>query len=648
MISQETIRNILDTARIEEVISDFVTIKKRGANYLGLCPFHNEKTPSFTVSPSKGIYKCFGCGKAGDVIRFVMEHDQLSYPEALRFLAAKYHIEVEESGYKEVDKEEESLKEGLYLINNFALEFFEDKLWKDEKGRAVALSYLNERGFGEKTIRQFHLGYNPEEWDAFSSAAMEKGYKKEMLEKAGLTIIKEDRLIDRFRARVIFPIHNLSGRVIGFGGRTLQAGGKMAKYVNSPESEVYSKSHALYGLYFAKKAIVRDDSCLVVEGYTDVVSLFQSGIENAVAPLGTSLTEDQVKLIRRYTKNVVLLFDGDEAGAKASKRAIDMVLEEGMNVRVLVFPDGEDPDSYSKSHSDEELKAFISEKSQDFISYRMTAGDQGWKKDPVKKAELMKDLLGSISKVPDHLLRSFYVKDLSQRAELSERSAIYELNKLRRSFLKNRLKQEDGPMPEVSPQVKSAQQDAPQQVIRNGAGKEEKIIELLFKYGTEILHLKSPSAEGEVIEVPVADYIVGELERDRISFRESRYEKVYDYFREKCDKGEEVQQKDLLEHSDEDIRNYAYDFSLIRYDLSPNWQDMYHITTTTEEDDLKRSIDNAMYHLRLAEVLDRLDEFQEKLKDAGEGDIDELNQKLHSLMEAKKALADKLGMTTIS
>ncbi|HAW53334.1 MAG TPA: DNA primase, partial [Flavobacteriales bacterium] len=378
MISKDTIRNIIDAARVEDIISDFVTLKKRGANFLGLCPFHNEKTPSFTVSPSKGIYKCFGCGKAGDSVRFLMEHDQMTYPEALRFLANRYNIEIEESTDYTVDKEAESLKEGLYLINDYAARFFENNLWENEKGRAVALSYLMERGFDEKTIRYFNIGFNPEDYDAFSKSAVEKGYKKELLEKTGLTIIRDNRLIDRFRARVIFPIRNLSGRVIGFGGRTLQPDGKMAKYVNSPESEVYSKSHQLYGLFSAKKSIVKEDEVYLVEGYTDVVSLYQSGVENAVAPLGTSLTEDQIKLIRRYTKNVVLLFDGDAAGTKAALRATDMLLEEGLNVKIVAFPDGQDPDTYSKSHSDDALQKFLKNNQQDFITYRLAVHEDGW------------------------------------------------------------------------------------------------------------------------------------------------------------------------------------------------------------------------------------------------------------------------------
>ncbi|MEQ8323589.1 MAG: DNA primase [Vicingaceae bacterium] len=647
MISQDTIRNIINAARIEDVISDFVTLKKRGANYLGLCPFHDEKTASFTVSPAKGIYKCFGCGRAGDVVRFVMENDQQTYPEALRFLAGKYNIEIEETGYSKVDKEEESLKESLFLINSFAKDYFEDQLWNDEKGRAVALSYMLERGFDEKTIKHFNIGYNPEVWDAFSKTAIEKGYKKELLEKSGLTILKEDRVIDRFRSRVIFPIHNLSGRVIGFGGRSLKQDSKMAKYVNSPESEVYSKSFQLYGLYFAKKSIVKEDACLVVEGYTDVVSLFQSGVENAVAPLGTSLTQDQVKLIRRYSQNVVLLFDGDEAGAKASVRAIDMVLEEGMNVKIVIFPQGEDPDSYSKNHSDDALKDFIANNQQDFIAYRLEAGDNAWKGDPVKKAEMMKEILLSISKVPDHLLRSFLVKDLSQRTELSEQSAIYELNRLRRAHLKQSLNKKDQELQPPPTQFQQSQKQQDEQVDRNSERKEEKIIELLFKYGSSKLHLQIPKEEGEdeVMEISVSDYIIGELERDSIEFRNERFKRVYEFFTQQNNEDREVSQRDLLENEDEEIRNFSYDFSLNRYTLSENWENMYHILTQSEESDLKKSIDRAIYGLRLSEVMERLDEFEVRMKDAEADELQELMRKQKILSDAKSALAKKLGMT---
>ncbi|MFM9008791.1 MAG: DNA primase, partial [Bacteroidota bacterium] len=348
MISNTTKEQILDSARIEEVVGDFVVLRKRGANLLGLCPFHNERTPSFTVSPAKGFFKCFGCGKAGDSATFVMEHEHLTFPEALRWLAAKYNITIEEEAPSAEQAEQDSLRENLFTVTGFAQDFFEDALWNSDEGRSVGLSYFRERGFSDQTIRKFKLGYAFEKWDALTTAAAERGYQPDLLEKTGLTIAQENRRYDRFRARVVFPIHNLTGRPVGFGARILKADPKSPKYLNSPETEIYIKSKNLYGIAHAKKAIIATDACYLVEGYTDVVSLHQAGVENVVASSGTALTVEQIRLIGRYTRNITVLYDGDPAGIKASLRGIDLILEEGMNVRVVLFPDGDDPDSYSK------------------------------------------------------------------------------------------------------------------------------------------------------------------------------------------------------------------------------------------------------------------------------------------------------------
>ncbi|MEX2379654.1 MAG: DNA primase, partial [Vicingaceae bacterium] len=358
MIPKQTVDEILETARVEEVVGDFVNLKKRGANLLGLCPFHNEKTPSFTVSPTKGIYKCFGCGKAGGAANFIMDHEHYTYPEALKYLADKYNIEIEEEEQTAEQIQQANEKESLFIVTQYAAEFFQQQLKETESGRAIGLSYFKERGFREETIEKFKLGYSPDEWEAFTKAALDKGYKLDYLEKTGLTIVKGDKHFDRFKGRVMFPIQNISGRVIGFGGRTLSADKKTAKYLNSPESEIYHKSRVLYGLNLAKKSIIEQDLCYLVEGYTDVISFHQNGVENVVASSGTSLTTEQIRLIKRYTPNITILFDGDTAGIKAAFRGIDMILEEGMNVKVLAFPEGEDPDSYARSKSMEELKSF--------------------------------------------------------------------------------------------------------------------------------------------------------------------------------------------------------------------------------------------------------------------------------------------------
>ena len=644
MISQETIRKITDVAQVEEVISDFVTLKKRGVNFIGLCPFHDEKTPSFTVSPAKGIYKCFGCGKAGDSIRFLMEHDQLPYPEALRFLASKYNIEIEETEQTQEDKDNKDLRESLYLVNNFALDFFSNTLMKDDKGKAIAHSYLIERGFDDKTIERYKLGFCLDEWNHFSSGALDKGYKKEFLEETGLSIVRNDKLIDRFKGRIIFPIHNLSGMVIGFGGRTLRTDKKIAKYINSPESEIYSKSHQLYGLFHAKKSIVQLDKCYLVEGYTDVISMYQSGVENATAPLGTSLTADQIKLIRRYTKNVVVLFDGDEAGTAASIRAIDMLLENGMNVKLVRFPVGEDPDSYSKSHSDEAFKGFLHDNEIDFISYQLTAQKDDWKNDPIKKSGVMKGILGSISKIPDHLLRSLFLKDFSQKLGIEEKSALFELNKIRRNTQNKSRQSPESFIEEKNKYVEQKPIDK-LEVKESRFKKEEKIIELLFKYGTESLTFQSEEEHSEHVKVLVSEYIISEIEKDHIEFENDHFGKIYHAYSALVESSTDPEHRHFLEHLDDDIRKLSYELLSTQYTLSTNWKDKYHIQTNLEEENLKRSINRALYALKLSEVIKRLTEFEEKMKLAEDEELLDLIKYQRSLSEAKKALAEKLGMT---
>ena len=377
MIDHGTIERILDAAQIADVVQEFVQLKRRGVNMLGLCPFHNEKTPSFTVSPAKGIFKCFGCGKGGNSVNFIMEHEHLSYPEALKYLARKYHIEVEEKEITPEDIEKQNERESLLVVSTYASRYFTESLFNSDEGISVGLSYFKERGFRQATLKKFDIGYSPSGWDTFSNKALSDGYKKEFLIKSGLSIEKEDRIFDRFSGRVMFPIHSLSGQVLGFGGRILKSDPKAAKYVNSPETEIYHKSRILYGIYQARKAITQDDRCFMVEGYTDVLSLWEAGIENVVASSGTSLTQDQVRLVKRFTPNLTILYDGDEAGIKASVRGIDIVLEEGMNVKVVMLPPGEDPDSYSKKVSNEEFAAFIKENETDFIRFKVKAAARG-------------------------------------------------------------------------------------------------------------------------------------------------------------------------------------------------------------------------------------------------------------------------------
>ena len=441
MIPKETIDKIIDESRIDEVISDFVALKKRGVNLLGHCPFHNEKTPSFTVSPAKGIYKCFGCGVSGNAVNFVMEHEQMSYPEALKYLAKKYNITVEEKEISEDEKLKMDKRESLFLVSKFAKEQFIKNLNETDEGKSVGLGYFKRRGVSSEMIEKFGLGYSFEERNHFTKIAIEKGYKKENLIDSGLTSERNNQLYDRFFGRVIFPIHNLSGRTIGFGARILQANKKSAKYLNSPETDIYHKSDVLYGLYLAKRSIIQHDNCFLVEGYTDVISLHQKEIENVVASSGTSLTKGQIKLIKRFTPNITVLYDGDEAGIKASFRGIDLILKEGMNVKVVTFPNGEDPDSFARSHTRSELEEYINEHKQDFINFKTSILLKDAQNDPIKRAELIKEVVHTIAIIPDMIVRSVYTQEASKLLNIGEQNLVNELNKIRRiNFEKDRSK----------------------------------------------------------------------------------------------------------------------------------------------------------------------------------------------------------------
>jgi len=420
LISKTTIDAVFETARVEEVIGDFVQLKKSGSNFKGLSPFSDERTPSFMVSPVKQIWKDFSSGKGGNAVAFLMEHEHFTYPEAIKYLAKKYNIEVEETEQTDEQKEQANERESMYVVSEFARDYFHKTLLNSEQGKAIGLSYFKERGFTEETIEKFQLGYSPDVWDAFTSEAIRKGYKLEFLEKTGLTIVKEEKQFDRFKGRVMFPIHSLSGRVLGFGGRILTNEKKAAKYLNSPESEIYHKSKVLYGIYYAKQAIAKEDNCYLVEGYTDVIQLHQLGIENVVSSSGTALTPEQIRLINRLTPNITVLFDGDAAGQRASLRGIDLILEQGMNVKVCSFPEGEDPDSFSKSHTLTEVEDFLKENAKDFIQYKASLLVKEAQGDPIKKAGLVRDMVESIAKIPDVIKREIYVQECARIMDIKE------------------------------------------------------------------------------------------------------------------------------------------------------------------------------------------------------------------------------------
>ena len=484
MISKATIDTVFETARVEEVIGDFVQLKRAGSNFKGLSPFSDERSPSFMVSPAKGIWKDFSSGKGGNAVAFLMEHSHFTYPEAIRYLAKKYNIEIEETIQSDEEKAHTDVRESMYLVSEFAKDYFHNTLLHAEEGKAIGLSYFKERGFTGETIKKFSLGYSPEAWDAFTKEALGKGYKLEFLESTGLTIPKDDRPFDRFKGRVMFPIQSMSGRVLGFGGRILTNDKKAAKYLNSPESEIYHKSKVLYGIFQAKQAIAKQNNCFLVEGYTDVIQFNQSGIENVVSSSGTALTPDQIRLINRLTKNITVLFDGDAAGLRASIRGIDLILEEGMNVKVCAFPDGEDPDSFAKKTPYEELVRYLDENSKDFIQFKASLLMDDAKHDPIKKADLIRDMVVSISKIPDRIQREIYIQECSRIMDISEQVLVSTLAQLVQKDVADigkKQKQEQKAFEVVK-------NENPVQVEKIDIlyGLERKIIEILLLYGSKI------------------------------------------------------------------------------------------------------------------------------------------------------------------
>lgn len=612
MIDQATIQKIFDAADIYDVVSEFVSLKKRGANYIGLCPFHNEKTGSFTVSPAKGIYKCFGCGKGGNAVSFIMEHEQMSYVEALRFLAAKYHITIEEKEMTEEQRREQTERESMLIVTGYANEYYQYQLWHTDEGRSVGLGYLRQRGISDEMIRKFGLGYNPEEWGAFTKAAVAKGYKKEFLVKTGLTIENERGAFDRFRARVIFPVHDLAGKVIAFGGRTMTADKKVAKYLNSPESEIYHKSKTLYGVYLAKKSIIQHDRCILVEGYTDVISFHAKGVENVVASSGTSLTIEQIRLIHRLTPNVTIIYDGDAAGIKASLRGIDLVLEEGLNVRVLLLPDGEDPDSFARAHSPQELADYIAANETDFINFKTklllgAAGD-----DPVERARLITDIVRSISKIPDEITRSVYVRETSRMLEVEEKVLYTEIAKIR---LKG---DEQAARPGARP---SAPDPAP--VAREVTPcdlEEMAIVRYLLLFGTEPLYEEEENGYARV--VTVGEFIVRELAADDLEMQNPLCRTIQTEYQRRYESPDFDPARYFGTHPDIRVSTLAANMLSEPYELSKIWYKMDNLVETEQmklAELLPKVVDN--YKMRRVEMLsaeidNQILESQQKKEDA--------------------------------
>ena len=536
MISKSTIDTVYETARVEEVIGDFVQLKRAGSNFKGLSPFSDERSPSFMVSPAKGIWKDFSSGKGGNAIAFIMEHEKFSYPEAIRYLAKKYNIEIEETEQTAEEKANTDVRESLYLVSEFAKNYFHDTLLNSEEGKAIGYSYFKERGFTNETIKKFSLGYSPETWDAFTKEAIGKGYKQEFLEAVGLTIPREDRPFDRFKGRVMFPIQSMSGRTLGFGGRILTNDKKAAKYLNSPESDLYHKSKVLYGIFHAKQAIAKLNNCFLVEGYTDVIQFHQSGIENVVASSGTALTPDQIRLINRLTKNITVLFDGDAAGLRASIRGIDLILEEGMNVRVCTFPDGDDPDSFAKKTSYEELVKYLDENAKDFIQFKASILMDEAKNDPIKKADLIRDMVVSISKIPDRIKREIYVQECSRIMDISEQVLVSTLAQLiqkdqNEAVKRNKQDQKTFEVVKTDDQVTIHKVDAIDLL-------EKSILEILLLYGNdevefENIFIKYDENQKEIeikekIRSKIFQRIYLNLQEDEVEFSNPLFKEIYE------------------------------------------------------------------------------------------------------------------------
>ena len=643
MIGRLTIDRILDAAQIVDVVGEFVQLKKRGVNYLGLCPFHNEKTPSFTVSPTKEIFKCFGCGKVGNSVNFVMEHEHLSYPEALKYLARKYHIEVEEKELTREELEKQNERESLLVVSAYAARQFTENLFNTDEGITVGLTYFKERGFRQETLKKFELGYSFEKRDAFSKRAIEDGYRQDFLVKTGLSIQSEERIFDRFSGRVIFPIHSLSGQVLGFGGRILKSDVKTAKYLNSPESEIYHKSRILYGIFQARKSITQDDKCYLVEGYTDVMSLHEAGIENVVASSGTSLTQEQVKLIKRFTPNITILYDGDQAGIKASIRGIDIVLEEGMNVKIVLLPDGEDPDSYSKKVSNEEFRSFILKNETDFIRFKTQLLMAEASNDPVMKANLIRDVVRSIAVIPEAITRTVYIKECSTVLEVAEPILYNEVNKLRAQ--KNFQDRNKYPGPEDLP-VK------PQPVVKQikhepvSFYSEREIIRLLLKFGSFEFERRINNEDGKEELLTVAEYIVHEITSDDLDFNDRVCARIFADFRFHTDHGLITGDKQFIKHEDPEISSLSADLLADSHELSRIWKEKQ-TYVETEDMKLKEIVSDAVLKFKSDKIMILRKEIMLQLEEAVKLNDKErvlLLQKRHAnLSVALGLISKKLG-----
>ena len=666
MIPPHIIDDILQTARIEEVIGEFVNLKRAGSNLKGMSPFTDEKTASFVVSPAKQIFKCFSSGRGGNVVSFLMEKEHFTYPEALRWLADKYGIQLPED--RPATPEELaaiSERESLHIINEFAKDHFKANITESDEGKKIGMSYFVERGFRPDIIEKFQLGYCLNTGKGFSDAALAKGYKREFMEKVGLTKVKDDRYFDFFRGRVMFPIHSVSGRILGFGGRTLLADKKVAKYFNSPESLIYNKSEILYGLYFSKGDVIKYDQCFLCEGYTDVIAMYQAGIQNVVASSGTALTKDQIRLVRRYTKNITILYDGDAAGIKASFRGIDLILQEGMNVKVVLFPEGEDPDSYSKSVGTSELETYLKEHTQDFISFKADILLKDDENDPIKRAELIRDIVQSVSLIPDQITRNVYMQTIAQRFDMSEEVLANELIKLRQNAASKQRFTKTEPRKETPIQSTSASSDDPYaqepnpmqeeavstqpEIVTGFDHNEYDLMRILVQYGPLGLNLKQRNEQGEEeeFETSITELICHELDIDELVFDNPLFAKMHQIITDS------LAEKVLLKSSyfqrleDQNIVKFVSEIEMNEVEISHNWITKHNIYTNSEKDNLHKAVMGSIFSFKVSKVEKRIGEIRNSLiKNSADLDDESLMDLLSeqvALEKVKRIIAEKLG-----
>ena len=636
MIDRATIDKIMDAANIVDVVSEFVTLRKAGVNYKGLCPFHNEKTPSFVVSPAKGFCHCFSCGKGGNAVGFIMEHEQMTYPEALRWLAKKYHIEIKERELSDEERREESERESLFLLNDWAVEYFRNNLMATDEGQAVGMQYLRSRGFRDDTIEKFKLGYALPQWDALAKAALAKGFKEQFLVDTGLCYRKENgALQDRYHGRVIFPVQTVTGRIVAFGGRILENNKKLAKYVNSPESLIYHKSNELYGIYQAKHAIAKQDRCYLVEGYIDVTSMNQSGVENVVASSGTSLTTGQIRLIRRFTSNITVLYDGDSAGIHASIRGIDMLLAGGLNVKVLLLPDGDDPDSFARKHTAQDFRDYIEQHQTDFIEFKMDLLLNGVK-DPVKRSEAISSILRSVSVIEDKVTRAAYVSECAHRLEVNEATVVDAINKLIRSNMDEKAKEErreaaKTPAPEEPLLVVSPMQQA--------SKVEYMLMQMVVRHGEEVLYKNVETEDGGKIDLSVSQYISYDLGADGLKFGNDLYNRMLQEAVEHNDDEGFKAETYFTHHPNIDISRTATDMMIDRFQLSKSLQ------VKNDDDTLRNQVVHMILDFRLDYVEQHLKELQREItRSSGDsGRMMKLMAEYKDMQEIRNSIAKELG-----